>query len=104
MKPDTRNYGKNHPRFRASFQAGGAVAPLAQPPGTAPSGTAPSGMAPSGAAPPDPASSIYNPSGTQLGARSAKPIPMGSTWNSEKRRLFASFWQAWWLIGFWQNC
>jgi hypothetical protein len=60
MKPDTRNYGKNHPRFRASFQAGGAVAPLAQPPGTAPSGMAPSGAAPSGAAPPDPASSIYN--------------------------------------------
>ena len=76
MKPDTRNYGKNHPRFRASFQAGGAVAPLAQPPGTAPSGAAPSGA------------SIYNPSGTQLGARSAKPIPMGST--SEKRRLFAA--------------
>ena len=42
MKPDTRNYGKNDPRFRASFQAGGAVA-LAQPPGTAPSGGAVAG-------------------------------------------------------------
>ena len=27
MKPNTRDYSKKHPRFRAGFQAGGAVTP-----------------------------------------------------------------------------